>query len=154
MGLLPWHILSSAIEELTPFGDVVVGSDEQFKMDQVFMGIMPTALKIPGQIATNKQTFSGGEIMPESPFDKSQPDREKMWRGTKGTIYDELAGHLQMIGMDVSPETLKYSFRTGTGGAGALVDTTISMGMLKSGGAELEPNEILFLRKSIPREYN
>lgn len=146
MGLLPWHIMSSAIEEMTPFGDIVVGSDEQFKMDQVLMGAMPTAIKIPGQVAFNKQLFSGGELMPESEFDQSQPDREKMFRGTRGTVYDELAGRLQNIGFDVSPETLKYSFRTGTGGAGALVDTTISSAMLKSQGAELDTREIPFLR--------
>lgn len=147
LGLVPWHITASAIEELSPFGDIVVGSDEQFKMDQAFMGILPTALKIPGQVAVNKQLFSGGEIMPDNPFDKSQPEREKMWRGTKGTVYDELAGRLQQIGLDVSPETLKYSFRTGTGGAGALVDSTVSAGMLKAGGAELDTAEIPFLRK-------
>jgi hypothetical protein len=147
LGLIPWHITASAIEELSPFGDIVVGTDEQFKMDQVFMGILPTALKIPGQVAVNKQLFSGGEIMPDNPFDKSQPEREKMWRGTKGTVYDELAGRLQQIGLDVSPETLKYSFRTGTGGAGALVDSTVSAGMLKAGGAELDTAEIPFLRK-------
>lgn len=146
-GLVPWHLTASAIEELTPFGDVVTNSDEGFNLDQVFMGTLPTALKIPGQVATNKQLFSGSEIMPESPFDKSQPDRDKMWRTTKGTIYDEIAGYLEMAGLDVSPETLKYSFRTATGGAGALVDTGVSAAMLKSGGAELEPQEVPFLRK-------
>lgn len=146
LGVLPWHIMASAIEEMTPFGDIVVGSDEQFKMDQMLLGILPTALKIPSQVAFNKQLFSGSELMPSSDFDESQPDRDKMFRGTKGTVYDNLAGLLENIGFDVSPETLKYSFRTGTGGAGALVDTTISATMLKSQGAELDPGEIPFIR--------
>lgn len=147
LGMLPWHVTASAIEELTPFGDIVVGSDEQFKIDQVMMGFMPTAIKIPSQVAFNKQLFSGGEIMPEREFVISQPDRDKMYRGTKGTVYDDLAGLLESAGLDVSPESLKYSFRTATGGLGALVDTTISAAMLKSKGAELETAEIPFVRK-------
>ena len=147
LGLMPWHIMASAIEELTPFGDIVVGSDEEFKMDQLFLGALPTAAKIPGQVAANKNTFTGGEIMPDNTFDKSQPEREKMWRGTKGTIYDELAGYLQMVGLDVSPESLKFSVRTATGGTGAVVDSAVSAAALKAGGATLDATETPFLRK-------
>ena len=146
-GKLPWHLATSAISELTPFNDVVVGSDEEFRSDQVFMGLLPTAMKIVAQPTFNKQLFTGSELMPESQFDKSQPDRQKMFRSTKGTMYDTVAGWLDAAGIDVSPEILKYITRTGTGGAGSLVDTGISAAMLKSQGAELDTQEIPFVRK-------
>ena len=145
---MPWHIAASAIEELTPFGSIVVGSDGEFKSDQVLGGALPTVAQIPYQISNNKQLFSGGELMPDSPFDQSQPDREKMWRGTKGTMYDQVAGWLAVAGMDVSPETLKFMTRTATGGAGALVDSSVSAAMLKAEGAELDPEEMPFIRKA------
>jgi len=146
-GKTPWQLATSAIEEFTPFSDVVAGGQEEFRSDQVFMGFMPTAMKIAAQPIFNKQLFSGNELMPESQFDKSQPDRQKMFRTTKGTMYDEVAGWLEHAGFDVSPETLKYITRTGTGGAGSLVDTAISAAMLKSEGAELDTQEIPFVRK-------
>jgi hypothetical protein len=143
--------MTSAISELTPFNDVVVGSDNEFKSDQVFTGLLPTAMKIAAQPIYNKQLFSGSELMPESSFDKSQPDREKMFRATKGTVYDEMAGALQslpgVLSVDMSPETLKYLTRTFTGGAGSLVDTSVSATMLKAQGADLDTAEIPFVRK-------
>lgn len=157
LGTMPWHLATSAISEFTPFNDVVVGSDEEFRSDQVFMGLLPTAMKIVAQPTFNKQLFSGSELMPESQFDKSQPDRQKMFRSTKGTMYDEVAGWLEAAGIaaglpegvyDISPETLKYLVRTGTGGAGSLVDTGISAAMLKAEGAELDTQEIPFVRKA------
>jgi hypothetical protein len=146
-GKMPWHLATSAISELTPFNEIVVGSDEEFRSDQVFMGLLPTAMKIVAQPTFNKQLFTGSELMPDSPFDKSQPDREKMFRSTKGTMYDTVAGWLDSAGIDISPETLKYTTRTFTGGAGSLVDTGISAAMLKAEGAELDTQEMPFVRK-------
>lgn len=147
LGKLPWHVATSAIQELTPLGNLVNSSSQGFETDQVLGGISPTVIQIPYQIANNKQLFSGVPLFPESSFDKSQPDRDKMYRGTKGTLYDEVAGLLSQGGMDVSPETLKFMTRTITGGAGALVDSTVSAGMLAKEGATLEPKEMPFIRK-------
>lgn len=149
LGNLPWHIAASAIEELTPFSDTVVGTQDGFHFDQVMLGLLPTVIKIPAQPAFNKQLFSGSELMPDSAFQQFQPDREKLWRATQGTMYDRMSGWLdEAIGADVSPETLKHYTRTFTGGAGAMVDTTVSAAMLKKEGAELEPSEIPFVRKA------
>lgn len=149
LGKLPWHMAASAIEELTPFSDTVVGSQDGFQFDQVLLGMLPTVIKIPAQPAFNKQLFSGGEMFPERASQQFQPDREKMWRSTQGTMYDKLAGWLSDAGLgDVSPETLKHYTRTATGGTGALVDATVSAAMLKKEGAELEPSEIPFFRKA------
>ena len=149
LGVLPWHIAASAIEELTPFSDTVVGTQDGFHFDQVLLGLLPTVIKIPAQPAFNKQLFSGSELMPDSAFQQFQPDREKLWRATQGTMYDRMSGWLdEAIGADVSPETLKHYTRTFTGGAGAMVDATVSAAMLKKEGAELEPSEIPFVRKA------
>lgn len=149
LGNLPWHIAASAIEELTPFSDTVVGTQDGFHFDQVLLGLLPTVVKIPAQPAFNKQLFSGSELMPDSAFQQFQPDREKLWRATQGTMYDRMSGWLdEAIGADVSPETLKHYTRTFTGGAGAMVDATVSAAMLKKEGAELEPSEIPFVRKA------
>jgi hypothetical protein len=147
LGKMPWHVAASAIEELTPFSDVVVGEHEEFRKEQIQLGLLPTAIKIPLQQAFNQHLFSGGEIMPDSPFDESKPYRERMWRGTQGTLYDQVAGWLSNAGMDVSPESLKYYTRTFTGGAGALADSAVSAAMLKKEGVDLEPGERPFLRK-------
>lgn len=149
LGVLPWHIAASAIEELTPFSDTVVGSQAGFHFDQVLLGMLPTVIKIPAQPAFNKQLFSGGELFPERASQQFQPDREKLWRSTQGTMYDRMAGWLSDANVgDVTPETLKHYTRTFTGGTGALVDATISAAMLKKEGAELEPSEIPFVRKA------
>jgi len=149
LGALPWHVAASAIEEFTPFSDTVVGTQDGFQFDQVLLGLAPTVAKIPLQPALNMQLFSGGEMMPDSAFQKFQPDREKLWRATQGTMYDRMAGWLdEAIGADVSPETLKHYTRTLTGGAGAMVDSTVSAAMLKSEGVTLEPSEIPFARKA------
>ncbi len=146
-GVVPWHLATSAISEFTPLNDTIAGSDTQFESEQVFMGVFPTAAKIIAQPIFNENLLTGAEVMPDSEFDKSQPDREKMWRGTKGTMYDKVAGWLEAAGFDVSPETLKYLTRTFTGGTGALVDTAISSAMLKKEGATLDAAEIPFVRK-------
>ncbi len=149
LGVLPWHMAASAIEELTPFSDTVVGSQDGFHFDQVLLGLLPTVIKIPAQPALNKQLFSGGELFPERDSQQFQPDREKLWRSTQGTMYDKMAGWLTEAGVgDVTPETLKHYTRTFTGGTGALVDASISAAMLKKEGAELEPSEIPFVRKA------
>lgn len=148
LGKSPWRLTANAIQELTPFGDIVGGSEEGFESETVAFGVLPTAAKIAAQPIFNRSSFSGTPLMPDNFFDGSQPDRERMWRGTKGTVYDNTAGWLQdVMGVDVSPETLKHITRSFTGGAGALVDTTISSAMLKKEGVELDAQEKPFIRK-------
>ena len=111
-------------------------------------GLIPTVPRIPLEIATNFSTFTGREMYPEKDWYKSEPDNEKMWRNTKGTVYDITAQFLAMAGVEISPETLKYLARTATGGAGAFADSTVSAAILKKEGAELETREIPFVRKA------
>jgi hypothetical protein len=144
VGKLPCHLATSMIEEFTPFGNTVAGSEPSAK--QAFLYSMPTATQIVGAPLLN-QTGMGGPMMPESGFDPHQPDRDKMWRQTRGSMSDTMAGALEAAGLDVSPETLKHYGRTFTGGAGTFL-TSVGDGMyLTLSGAELETSEIPFLRK-------
>jgi hypothetical protein len=139
----PWHLASSFVEEFTPFGAAVAGGKPDSKQ---LLYALPTAVTMAAAPIANRSGM-GGPIMPDSPFDMSKPDRERLWRSTKGTMYDGLAGALTEVGIDVSPETLKHYTRSLTGGSGALVDSTISAATLKAQGAELEAKETPFVRK-------
>ena len=146
-GKAPFRMAVNAVEELTPFGNLV--NSDEINSEQVVGGVAPTALQIPYQMSTNTSLFTGKEIRPVSPFDSSQPEREQMFRNTKGTVYDDMAGLLSNAGFDVSPENIKFLTRTLTGGAGALVDTAVSSSKLKAQGVELDIKEMPFIRKFI-----
>lgn len=144
MGKAAWHVAASFVEEFTPFGGMVAG--EHPDGAQAFLYALPTAAQIIGAPLANRTSF-GGPMMPEDARDGSQPDRDKTWRSTKGTMADRLSGALDMAGLDVSPETLKHLGRTFTGGAGALTTAAIDAVWLKAHGAELDVKEMPFVRK-------
>ena len=143
-GKAPWHVASSFIEEFTPFGAAFAGDD--LTLEQVTLGALPTLAQIPASVGMNRTTM-GGPMYPESAFDKYQPDNEKMWRATKGTIPDMIAQALDQGGIEVSPETIKYLTRTFTGGAGQFVTSIGDAAWLTANGASLEVKEQPFVRK-------
>jgi len=145
IGKLPWHLATSFIEEFTPFGAMVAGKNPDLQQAVTFLG--PTAWQIAAAPAYNRTSF-GTPLYPEQPFKTAEFDRDQMWRGTKGTWADELAGALEQAGLDVSPETLKHLWRTGTGGAGAFVSGVADVVQLKARGADdLDVREVPLLRK-------
>lgn len=143
-GKAPWHVASSFIEEFTPFGAAFAGDD--LALEQITLGALPTLAQIPASVGMNRTTM-GGPMYPESAFDKYQPDNEKMWRATKGTIPDMIAQALDQGGIEVSPETIKYLTRTFTGGAGQFVTSIGDAAWLTANGASLEVKEQPFVRK-------
>ena len=142
-GKLPWQIAASFVEEFTPFGASVAGKGPD--SGQMIFGALPTAIQIAAAPAFNITTF-GSELMPENKNDKFQPDREKMHRSTRGTLFDGLAGALKTAGMDVSPETLKHLWNAGTGGTGKFITDSASAIYLSSSGAELEVADMPIVR--------
>jgi hypothetical protein len=141
---LPMAVATSFVEEFTPFGNVVAGDTPDSKQ---LLYLAPTFAQMFVPPVANR-TGMGGTLMPESDFDKSKPDREKMWRLTKGTWSDDLAGVLANVGIDISPETLKHAYRTSTGGAGAMVETIARAGVRKVGGyKEIDTRDTVFQRK-------
>jgi hypothetical protein len=95
-------------------------------------------MRAGARLAVNRSGL-GGEIVPDSKFDEGKPDSLRMWRTTKGTVYDQVAGGLNRAtggtktisgAIDVSPETLKFWVTTVTGGAGKFASDTLGLGML------------------------
>jgi hypothetical protein len=92
------------------------------KVTNGFTNALPTALSIVGNPLTNTNSF-GSDLKPD--FREAQPDNEKMFKGTKGGIYDRVsqfgANHIGNKYIDeltdVSPEVLKYWTSTLGGGA-------------------------------------
>ena len=146
IGKMPYQLMALATEEFSPF-NVASTEDSEFSSKKVYYGFLPTMLKIPAEITNNYSSFANRELYPEKTWYQSEPDNEKMWRETKGTVYDISAQYLASIGIEISPEVLKYMTRTATGGSGAFVDSAVSGAILKSQGAELEAREIPFARK-------
>lgn len=139
-----WKLASAFTGEFMPFGGVMEGDEPDMLQAGIFM--LPTVAQVPMTVATNRTSF-GGPMRPDNPFKQYEPDRLKMWRGTEGTWADALAGALENVGADVSPETLKYMSRTFTGGAGNFVGSTVDAVMLGSQGATPEVREIPIVRK-------
>lgn len=146
-GKTPWRMSATAVEELTPFGSLVAGDDADSKQ---LLYALPTVAQMVGAPIANLSGM-GGPIMPDNPFDRTQPDREKMWRGTQGTPFDVAAGWLEALGLDVSPETLRHYTRSLGGGAGDIVATGVGAANLTKEGAKLEAHEVPFVRKGFTK---
>jgi hypothetical protein len=146
VGKLPWQLASSFVDAFTPFGSAVAGDKPD--LDQFATFMMPAALQIPLSVATNRTAF-GGEMRPESKYQEHEPNRDQMYRATRGTVYDALAGALDKTGLDVSPGTLKYLTRTFSGDAGATASRVYDAVSLKAQGAALELREIPFVRNLV-----
>ena len=142
---MPWQLASDFVGEFTPFSGAVAGKEPDIKQG-VYM--LPTAFQIPGAVAVNR-TGMGSPIFPESKHDENQPDYLKMWRNTKGSLSDDMAQVLANLGLEVSPETLKYLGRTATGGSGAFAGSVFDAGYLTAEGADLEVKEMPFVRKFV-----
>lgn len=148
-------IAASFMDEFTLFGPVLGGGE--LDVDNMLF-LAPTAIQIPGAVAVNK-TSMGREVYPENAWDKGMPDSQKFYRGTKGTVFERLTTGMNKAtggdavkggAVDVSPETMKYLWRTFTGGSGSFVSDTLNMGVLAAQGVQVsdfESREIPILRR-------
>ena len=137
------HIVSSFIDAYFPLQGVFNAESDSHGADAV-LAATPTVIKPAVQLATNRNTF-GSQITPENEFTKDRPDNLKMFKGTKGSVYDTAAQGLASLGeltgagkyendiTKVSPETLKFLWRTYTGGLGQFVT---DVGSLAAIGAQ------------------
>jgi hypothetical protein len=97
------------------------------------------------------------QMFPESAFNKNQLDSEKLFRNTKGSLYDSFSQYLaENYGnpyrndwADVSPEVMKYWVQTLTGGAGKFVVDSLSGADIVRQGGELDLREMPFARKAM-----
>ena len=139
-----WKLAATFAGEFTPFGSLMEGDGPD--MIQAGTYIWPTMAQIPLAVANNRTSF-GSPMRPENSNKRFEPDRLKMWRGTEGTWADALAGALEQVGADVSPETLKHINRTFSGGAGTFAGSVVDAVALGVQGAKPEIKEIPLVRK-------
>lgn len=144
------RLASSLFENFSPVGNPI-GDDPK---GENLISMVPTALKMVLQPAFNITDF-GGPMRPE--YNASQPDNEKMWRGTRGSLYDKAAqGIASLHGSpyennwnDVSPETLKYWVKTLTGGTGAFMADSASLLNVLASGSTPDVSEVPFVRSAV-----
>jgi len=114
-------ILGQALDHFTPIGSPI--HDGKVSTKDVLVAAAPTMLSPLVMSATNTNSF-GGKVVPHFSDDDGKPDRETMYRGTRGTLYDKTANSAVMAWADVSPETLKMLGGFLTGGAGTFLSNT------------------------------
>jgi len=144
------RMASSFFENFSPVGNPI-GDDP--KLENMLM-LLPTAIKIPALPAANITDF-GGPMRPD--YKETQPDNEKMWRGTRGSLYDKAAqGISSLYGSpyennwnDISPETIKYLFKTLAGGTGGFMADSASLLNVLASGSAPDVSEVPFLRSAV-----
>ena len=145
------RLASAVFENFSPVGNPI-GDDP--KLENTLL-LLPTALKIPALPAANMTDF-GGPMRPE--YREDQPDNEKMWRGTRGSLYDKAAQGLSSLAgspyednfwNDVSPETIKYLVRTLTGGTGSFMADSASLLNVLASGSTPDVSEVPFVRSGM-----
>ncbi|MGL4297326.1 MAG: LPD38 domain-containing protein [Aestuariivirga sp.] len=139
------HVVSSFIDAYFPLQGAFNSESDNPQMD-LAMATVPTVLKPFMQSATNRNSF-GSQVMPESEMTKDRPDNLKMFKGTKGSVYDQAAQGIASAGeltgagryendiTKVSPETLKLMWRTYTGGLGLFVTDLAGLANVGAQGA-------------------
>ncbi len=148
MGATSFKLASSFVDNYSPIGNPI-GDKLDVKNG---INILPTLLKIPAEIGANHTSW-GGPMRPD--YSDNQPDNEKMWRGTRGSVYDKAAQGISKAGeaiglgdkyhndmTDISPETLKYLWRTFTGGTGSFAVDMLSLGNLSINGEMPETGDV------------
>lgn len=151
------HILSSFIDAYFPLRGVW-DYDSDNKGADAIGAFVPTVIKPGFEVATNRNSF-GSQVVPENEFTKSRPDNLKMFRATKNTPFDKAAQSIAAAGeamgagkyendiSKVSPETLKYAWRTYTGGLGSFVTDTIGVGsMISSDPSQVVSSDVPFVK--------
>ena len=125
------HLVSSFIDAYFPLQGAYSPESDNPGLDASIAAV-PTLLKTPVQVMANRNSF-GSQVVPDNEFTKDRPDNLKMFRGTKGSAFDATAQGLAATGVlagagkyenditKVSPETLKFLWRTYTGGLGQFV---------------------------------
>lgn len=127
------HMVSSMLETFLPLRNFAnLGSDD-IGADSV-IAILPTIAQAPANIAFNRNGL-GSNLMP----DAQGPNNQKMFPKTKGSTYDKAAQFVSLGGellgagryqndiSKVSPEALKYLWRTYTGGLGQFIFSTADL---------------------------
>ena len=132
------HMVSSFMDAYFPLNGMYNADSDNHLLDSVDAAT-PTVIKPLLEAGANRNSF-GSPIVPDSESMKKQPDNLKMFKGTKGSVYDQIAQGIEqggeLVGANryenditkVSPETIKYLWRTYAGGLGQFVTDSIGVG--------------------------
>lgn len=157
-------IASNLLEHFSPIGNPMGGDKPEARgLVELIPGAVGGELQRDLVRLMANRNSMGSDIVPDSPFDEGKPDSMKVFRSTKGTIYDkaaraanELTGgtESQAGGISVSPETLKYWTHTVTGGAGAFISDSVGLAGLGArylyNGADPDKGDLRPEFKEIP----
>jgi hypothetical protein len=158
------RLVSSFLDAYFPLNNTY-NPDSNNHLQDAFLSATPTLLKPIGETAANRD-HSGHPIVPESDATKDRPDNLKMYRTTKGTVFDALAQGIasggEMLGnatggvvggrryendlTKVSPETLKYLWRTYAGGLGQFVADSAGVASLATEPGALTTDDVPILK--------
>lgn len=141
VGKVSLRVASNLLEHFSPIGNPLEGDKPETRgAVELIPGVVGGELLRHGiRVAANRNSF-GGDIVPDSPFDPDKPDVLRLYRSTKGTVYDKVAQGLSTAtggtkslrgAVDFSPETLKYWTRAIMGGAGTAVVDAFDLGKRK-----------------------
>lgn len=132
-------LASSLFENFSPVGNPVGDKLEARGLGELVPGAVGGELMRDAVRVMTNRSGLGGDIVPDSPFDRENPDHRRMYRGTKGRLYDTVATGLATAtggtkalegGIDVSPETLKFWTGVLTGGTGTFIADTANVASL------------------------
>jgi hypothetical protein len=121
------------------------------------IGMMPTPLEFPASVFLNRNSF-GSDMRPDY---NDNPDAYKAFRGTRGSVYADIAAFLnENTGgttresgfIDVSPETLKGFMHFTLGGTGKFVADSASTTRDLLDGGGLNENNVPLLNRFVKTE--
>ncbi|MFV0411495.1 MAG: LPD38 domain-containing protein [Paracoccus sp. (in: a-proteobacteria)] len=136
-------------------GDVLSAAVESFSpvpLDDGALGLLPTALRIPTNIATNRNDF-GNRIRNENPYSKSDVPLAGMGRPDTLELFKLTATGLNRIGggddftppvgmLDWAPEDIEYLVKTLSGGTGKFIVDVATVGEAAANGEDLAARDV------------
>lgn len=117
------------------------------------MGLLPTALRIPTNVQTNRDDF-GRQIRMENPYGKFDVPRASMGRPDTLELFKLTSEGLNRLGggseyapppmawLDVAPEDLEYLLKEATGGAGKFVIDVATLGEKLAGDGPVTAKDV------------
>jgi hypothetical protein len=152
IGMQSLRLASALLTNALPINPIP--NPDKVDVANTVIGVAPTAIELPLQVALNRNAF-GSMMMPDY---NNDPDAYKTFRGTRGSVYADVAAFLnestggdkrQSGWIDISPETLKGIMHFTLGGTGKFIGEGYSLiaGLLE--GREPKTNKVMVLNRFV-----
>lgn len=152
IGMQSLRLASALLTNALPINPIP--NPDKVDVANTVIGVAPTAIEFPLQVALNRNAF-GSMMMPDY---NNDPDAYKTFRGTRGTIYADVAAFLnestggdkrQSGWIDISPETLKGIVHFTLGGTGKFVADSFTSATNLLGGSSAKQNSVPVLNRFV-----